>query len=103
MGRKCCVPNCTSNYKSTIETTGYVKVFTFPKDVERRKLWLTSVHRADLTLDKITNNTVVCINHFAPEFIIKEDRFPGVSATGDANDDDCDRPGKLCLLSISDY
>lgn len=66
MPRKCCVPNCRSNYRET----EYVSVFGFPKDEKRRMLWLRNINR-DFTP---TKHTVVCIKHFEDRFISRYEK-----------------------------
>ena len=71
MPRKCCVPECRSNYESTSHE-GYVSTFRFPEEIELRKKWLRQIHREDNF--QPNNNTVVCIKHFHESFIIRENR-----------------------------
>jgi len=66
MPRKCCVPECTSNYRGT----DYVTVFRFPHEEKQRAKWIRSIPRKDFTY---TKDSVVCIKHFSTEFIITED------------------------------
>lgn len=63
-GTKCCVPGCRTNYNPA---EGYITVFKFPVDKERREDWVRRIHRKDFTP---TNYSVICIKHFKPEFII---------------------------------
>ena len=70
MVRKCCVPGCSSNYSSSSKT-GYVNVFTFPIDTDRRSLWIKSIPRENLT---VNSNTVVCIKHFDEQCIVSYDQ-----------------------------
>lgn len=69
MGRSCCVPGCKSNYGNS----SHISVFKFPKDETLRLEWIKKIHRADFV---VNDKTVVCINHFEPRFIVKEDVFP---------------------------
>lgn len=59
MPRKCCVPKCTTNYKTGARGT----VFRFPDDMEEKEKWLRSIprKRKGFTVKK---NTVVCENHW---------------------------------------
>lgn len=66
MPRKCCVPHCRSNYRES----EYVSVFGFPKDENRKLLWVQQINR-DFTP---TKHTVVCIKHFEDRFILREER-----------------------------
>lgn len=60
MPEKCCVPGCSSNYKSKKEE-GYISVFRFPTEETNRKRWIRNIPRRDWTP---TNRSVVCIKHF---------------------------------------
>ena len=61
----CCVPECNSNH------TGNVSVFRFPRDDKLREKWMRSITRKDF---KPNDQSVDCIKHFVPEFVIYEDR-----------------------------
>ncbi|KAJ4448807.1 hypothetical protein ANN_00198 [Periplaneta americana] len=63
----CCVPCCSSNYKS--QKTPPVSTFLFPKDLHRRQQWLKCIRRGNFVPG---NSSVVCINHFSERFIIRE-------------------------------
>ncbi|XP_067011580.2 forkhead box protein N3 [Anabrus simplex] len=69
MGRSCCVPGCKSNYGNA----SHVTIFKFPKDKTLREIWLRNIHREDFD---INNKTVVCVKHFEPKFVVREDLFP---------------------------
>lgn len=69
MPRKCCVPGCRSNYENS--GSGYVNVFSFPKNEGSRSRWLQQIHRKDFVIGK---HSVVCIKHFDERFIIREHR-----------------------------
>jgi hypothetical protein len=62
MPRKCCVTNCSSNYKKTGEST---TVYRLPKDENERKKWLNNIPRDNIP---DTNNTVVCLKHWPTDF-----------------------------------
>lgn len=66
---KCCVTGCRSNYD---KLSGYVTVYSFPTDAERKDLWIRKIPRDNLPL---TKNTRICINHFEDRFIIKHFEF----------------------------
>ena len=68
MPNKCCVFGCRSNYNKQNEASS----FKFPKDDAMREKWLRSINRKDFTP---TTHSVVCIKHFAEQFIIREDRM----------------------------
>lgn len=68
-GRKCCAVGCRSNYD---DESNYTTVFTFPKDTERKELWIRKVSRDNFTP---SSTSVVCIKHFEERFIIREDRI----------------------------
>lgn len=64
MGRKCCVPKCTSGYDKCKEK---FSLFAIPKDA------LKEYNRAIPRKDKIlTEKDHVCEKHFTPECIIRE-------------------------------
>ncbi|GLH09564.1 Uncharacterized protein GBIM_14634 [Gryllus bimaculatus] len=73
MPRMCCVPLCSSNYRSQGGPT--VTTFAFPKNVDRRELWLKCIPRENFVPG---NSAAVCIKHFKEEYIVRE-----VSATRD--------------------
>ena len=68
MVNKCCVPGCTSNYKSMKKGAAFksVTVFTFPKNEQIKNEWIRKIPR-DLI---ITKYTVVCIKHFEEDDVI---------------------------------
>ncbi|XP_068909756.1 RE1-silencing transcription factor B-like [Tenebrio molitor] len=68
MPRKCIVIGCKSNYDSTLKTSNHVTTFSFPKDENRRKLWISAIPRKNWTPSK---NAVVCIKHFHDKHVIK--------------------------------
>ncbi|GIY48802.1 THAP-type domain-containing protein [Caerostris extrusa] len=55
-----------SNYDPTV----YISCFQFPKEEDRRNLWLKKINRKDCSPAK---NAVVCIKHFSEKFVITED------------------------------
>lgn len=63
MVKKCCVPNCNSNYDST---DCYITVFKFPNDPKRLADWISKIPRADLV---VNGNTRICEKHFDERFI----------------------------------
>lgn len=65
MPRRCCVPDCRSNY-STYDTP----VFSFPKDNERKEQWIRAIHRKNFIP---TQYSVICAKHFEKRFLITED------------------------------
>jgi hypothetical protein len=67
MPRKCCVPECKSNYDGQQEK---VSAFSFPSDELRKKLWLSKIPRADFVP---TKHSVVCAKHFTDSFIVRVD------------------------------
>lgn len=66
MPNSCCVPGCNTNYKDNDNE----KVFKFPNDDARKKVWLKAIPRKDLI---ITKHTSVCHLHFEEKFLIKAD------------------------------
>ncbi|CAH1114865.1 unnamed protein product [Psylliodes chrysocephalus] len=71
---KCCVPGCTSNYASSQD--GYVTVFRFPVDVDKRQLWLKNIPRKDWSP---TKTSVVCINFFKENDVSRFEKYKNVS------------------------
>ncbi|GIZ03575.1 THAP-type domain-containing protein [Caerostris extrusa] len=65
MVNKCCDPGCRSNYDPTV----YISSFQFPKEEDRRNLWLKKINRKDYSPSK----NAVCIKHFSEKFDIAED------------------------------
>lgn len=61
MPKTCVVPGCSSNYKSSLKSEGYVQCFVFPKDSVRRSQWIRAIPRSQWTP---TDCSVVCIKHF---------------------------------------
>lgn len=68
MLRKCCVFGCRSNYDKASE----VSAFKFSKDGVLRDKWIKKISRKDFTP---TTHSVVCVKHFAEQFILREDRM----------------------------
>ncbi|XP_012559127.1 uncharacterized protein LOC105845669 [Hydra vulgaris] len=58
MPLKCCVPNCSSNYKSSACN---VSVYKFPHEVCEKTKWFMSIARLNWT---VTKYTVVCKLHW---------------------------------------
>ncbi|XP_039288700.1 THAP domain-containing protein 11 [Nilaparvata lugens] len=54
----CCVPGCRGNYDAQTK----VAVFSFPKDENLKKLWISSIPRKDYTY---TASSRVCEKHFS--------------------------------------
>ncbi|XP_069670981.1 zinc finger protein 99-like isoform X2 [Periplaneta americana] len=69
MPRKCCVPFCKSNCH--IATEGYITMFSFPKDPDRKQQWLNSIPRDNF---QPSTTAAVCIKHFSEQAIVREDR-----------------------------
>ncbi|GBM15595.1 hypothetical protein AVEN_215051-1 [Araneus ventricosus] len=63
----CCVPGCKSNYPPTTEN---VKVFKYPNEADLKDQWFRKIPREDFTP---TARSVVYINHFKNDDIIKKD------------------------------
>lgn len=69
MPRKCCVPGCRSNYSSD----EYCTVFRFPlNNPSLLHTWIRNIHRDNYVPNK---DSVICMKHFEPRFIITEDRL----------------------------
>ncbi|KAL9704105.1 hypothetical protein quinque_007623 [Culex quinquefasciatus] len=73
MGRKCCVPDCNSNYDA-IRRKGQstISTFKFPVDQELRERWIRAVNREEGWQPGSTAS--ICINHFQPEDIVRYDK-----------------------------
>ncbi|XP_055626003.1 zinc finger protein 724-like [Toxorhynchites rutilus septentrionalis] len=73
MGRKCCVPECNSNYDA-IRRLGHatISTFKFPYDPEIRERWIKAVNRC--VGWRPSQTASVCINHFRPEDILKYEK-----------------------------
>ncbi|KAL1378467.1 hypothetical protein pipiens_015570 [Culex pipiens pipiens] len=73
MGRKCCVPDCNSNYDA-IRRKGQsaISTFKFPVDQELRERWIRAVNREERWQPGSTAS--ICINHFQPEDIVRYDK-----------------------------
>lgn len=69
MPNKCCVPACSSNYK----TGKKVQVFSFPKDEVLRKKWLSAIPRKDFfptENNKVRANWMSPLHHTDGEIIL---------------------------------
>lgn len=62
MGKKCCVPNCTSGYATSSDRRTQ---FAFPRDEDLRKKWIAAIRRKDFVLSP---NTTICDKHFEDQF-----------------------------------
>ncbi|GBM86994.1 hypothetical protein AVEN_19892-1 [Araneus ventricosus] len=63
MPSPCCVPGCRSNYKKNEN----VSVFSFPRNENLKKSWITAIKRQDFIP---TKHSRVCINHFPIKDVI---------------------------------
>ena len=74
MPRKCCVPNCNSNYKRKNEQLDHVTFIRIRSECRSDEVkldcWIKKIPRDDFT---VTEDTVICIKHFAPQFILTHD------------------------------
>uniref|UniRef100_A0A6P7F2P5 Uncharacterized protein LOC114324507 n=1 Tax=Diabrotica virgifera virgifera TaxID=50390 RepID=A0A6P7F2P5_DIAVI len=62
MPSRCCVPECKSNYDSSLKKNEQPEsTFLFPKDPKLRELWLQFIHRKNFVIGK---SAVVCAKHF---------------------------------------
>jgi hypothetical protein len=61
MGRKCCVPKCTSDYLND------EKVVIFKGPSERKFKWELAIKRKDY---KVSETSYVCEKHFDPDDIV---------------------------------
>ena len=65
MPNTCCVPQCNSNYN----VGENIRMFLFPKNVEKGQLWKKSIPRDNLVVRKCTS---VCIKHFEEKFLVRQ-------------------------------
>ncbi|EAT39330.1 AAEL008860-PA [Aedes aegypti] len=73
MGRKCCVPKCSSNYDAVLRRgQSTISTFKFPEDKHLRDLWITALNRDPSWQPGSTAS--ICINHFQPEDILRYDK-----------------------------
>ncbi|XP_052891941.1 zinc finger protein 436-like [Anopheles moucheti] len=72
MGRKCCVPNCCSNYDTVIKRgLPSISTFQFPADPYLLDCWKKAINRPNWIPSKRSS---ICINHFSPEHIERFDK-----------------------------
>ncbi|XP_065078936.1 zinc finger protein ZFP2-like [Ochlerotatus camptorhynchus] len=73
MGRKCCVPKCSSNYDAVLRKgQSTISTFKFPEEKHLRDSWLRALNRGN---DWQPGRTAsICINHFQPEDIVRYDK-----------------------------
>ena len=63
MPRKCSVPNCCSNYETSIDKT---TIYRFPtKDENQLKSWLAALPKPN-KIKKVTRNMDICSLHWPP-------------------------------------
>ena len=64
---------CRGNYRKCKGVSDEVdnSVFRFPKDTERRAEWIRRIPQANLDVETVTDNMVVCERHFDSRFIIR--------------------------------
>lgn len=69
MPRRCCVPNCSSNYDTSIANDGFVSAFSFPKpESPMFNLWMKSIPRENW---QPTKHSQVCLKHFRETDIVR--------------------------------
>lgn len=72
MGRKCCVPNCLSNYDAALKTgAAATSTFQFPNDPALYNRWLQAIRRPNWVPSKRSS---VCMHHFKPDDIMRYDK-----------------------------
>lgn len=86
MGKKCCVPLCTSGYETCRKRRTQ---FAFPRDEDLRNKWLSAIRRKDFSLSP---NTTICDLHF-------EDRYKRYTSKGQLKLDFDQQP----IPTIFDY
>ncbi|CAG9826288.1 unnamed protein product [Diabrotica balteata] len=72
MPRHCSVPNCKSNYATTLKYEKAQSTFSFPKNDHLRTQWVRSINREDF---RVTSSSVVCKKHFDATDIIESESF----------------------------
>uniref|UniRef100_A0A6P7GTB0 Uncharacterized protein LOC114346153 n=1 Tax=Diabrotica virgifera virgifera TaxID=50390 RepID=A0A6P7GTB0_DIAVI len=72
MPRHCSVPNCKSNYATTLKHEQAQSTFSFPKNDQLRNQWVRSINRENFT---VTASSVVCKKHFDSSDIIETESF----------------------------
>lgn len=70
MPRKCYILHCDSN---STKSSKYTPIFSFPKEKERRKLWIAAVQKQfpELGDEDPGVNASVCIHHFDSSLVEK--------------------------------
>ncbi|XP_058117364.1 zinc finger protein 878-like [Anopheles ziemanni] len=72
MGRKCCVPDCFSNYDAALKTgAAAASTFQFPNDPALYNRWLQAIRRPNWVPSKRSS---VCMHHFKPDDIMRYDK-----------------------------
>ncbi|XP_029713514.2 zinc finger protein 880 [Aedes albopictus] len=73
MGRKCCVPKCSSNYDAVLRQGQLtISTFKFPVDKPLRDRWIRAIKRDKNWQPGSTAS--ICIHHFQPEDILRYDK-----------------------------
>lgn len=72
MPRRCCVPECKSNYDSSLKSDKPRSSFSFPKEHDLRKKWLNAISREDW---KPTPYSSVCSLHFQDDHVVRFAKF----------------------------
>ena len=69
MVKKCCIPDCRSNYapsrKNKIIEKSYVKVFRFPRDANKLEPWKKMMPYRNLNISK---DSVICVKHWPDKY-----------------------------------
>lgn len=60
MPSRCCVPGCKNNYDKTKQAIGNISVFLFPKEIERRNLWLKRINRKNFVATEHSEISILC-------------------------------------------
>lgn len=72
MPRRCYVPECKSNYDSSLKERGLVTTFSFRSDEQSKQSWINAIPRQNW---KPSRSAVVCAEHFDFTDTIRKERL----------------------------
>ena len=78
-----CVPDCKSNYLTSIRKEGAISVYRFPQDDTEKERWIAAVSRADLRelLHKFVGNDGDDNNNKKPVVVVCRKHWPAKMST----------------------
>ena len=83
MPMKCCVTGCDSNYELKDVKSEYITVYRILSECKgddaKLETWRRRIPRESL---QINDNTLVCIKHFVPQFIVTHEYYSAVRPDG---------------------